>query len=58
MLVRPGNADASAPSNLTGRPTAKLPRAWVEGATRGLYVTADHALNDDLVTLARGEQET
>lgn len=58
MLVRHGDADASAPSNPTGRPTAKLPRAWVEGATRGRYVTANHALNDDLVTLARGEQET
>ena len=58
MLVRHGGADAPAPSNLTGRPTAKLPRAWVEGATRGLHVTASHALNDDLVTLARGERET
>jgi non-heme chloroperoxidase len=58
VLVRHGDADASAPSNLTGRPTAKLPCAWVEGATRGLYVTVNHALNDDLVTLARGERKT
>ncbi len=58
MLVRHGDADASAPSNpLPGRPTAELPRARVEGATRGLYVTANHALDDDLVTLAGGERE-
>ncbi|MCX6463517.1 MAG: alpha/beta hydrolase [Pseudonocardiales bacterium] len=59
VLVVHGDADASAPIDLTGRPTAKLlPRArfrLVDGAPHGLYVTAKDALNAELVAFARGE---
>jgi non-heme chloroperoxidase len=61
-LVLHGDADASAPIDLTGRPTAKLlPRArfrMLDGAPHGLYVTARREVNDELVALARGEVDT
>lgn len=48
-LVVHGDADASAPIDITGRPTAQLlPRArfsLVEGAPHGLYVTAKDTLH-------------
>lgn len=58
VLVVHGDADASAPIDLTGRPTAKLlPNArfrLVEGAPHGLYVTARAVLDPELVAFARG----
>lgn len=60
VLVVHGDADASAPVDLTGRPTAKLLRRsrfhLVEGAPHGLYVTAKAALNDLLVAFAQGRE--
>lgn len=58
VLVVHGDADASAPIDLTGRPTATLvPGArfrLVDGGPHGLYVTARDVLNDEIVAFARG----
>jgi non-heme chloroperoxidase len=58
VRVLHGDADASAPIDLTGRPTAKLlPRAsfrLVEGAPHGLYVTARSIVDDEILASARG----
>ncbi len=57
-----GDADASAPIDLTGRPTAKLlPRATfrlVEGAPHGFYVTARSVLDDEILAAARAATRT
>ncbi len=58
VLVIHGDADASAPIDLTGRPTAALlPSATFElyeGAPHGLFVTHMDRLNDDLYDFALG----
>lgn len=55
-LVVHGDADASAPIELTGRPTAELlPRARLlvyEGAPHGIYVTEKDRLTRDLLAFA------
>jgi non-heme chloroperoxidase len=55
-LVVHGDADASAPIDLTGRPTAALlPSSSLEvyaGAPHGLYVTEKDRLNKDLLAFA------
>jgi non-heme chloroperoxidase len=57
-LVIHGDADVSAPLDLTGRPTAKLlPNARLtvyEGAPHGLFVTHRDRLTADLLAFARG----
>ena len=59
VLVVHGDADASAPIDITGRPTAQLlPHGrlrLVEGAPHGLYVTARSTLDDEIVAFARGD---
>jgi non-heme chloroperoxidase len=59
VLVVHGNADASAPIDVTGRSTAKLlPDGrfrLVEGAPHGLYVTAKSVLDGEIVAFARGD---
>ncbi len=59
VLVVHGNADASAPIDVTGRSTAKLlPHGrfrLVEGAPHGLYVTAKSVLDGEIVAFARGD---
>lgn len=56
VLVLHGDADASAPVDLTGRPTAKLLRGGrfrlVEGAPHGLYVTARSTVDEELLAFA------
>ena len=56
-LVIHGDEDASAPLELTGRPTARLiPRAELcvyEGAPHGLYFTHRERFNLDLARFAR-----
>lgn len=56
-LILQGNADASAPLELTGRKTAALlPNATLkiyEGAPHGLIFTHTHQVNEDLLTFAR-----
>ncbi len=56
VLVLHGDADASAPIDLTGRPTAKLLRngrfRLVEGAPHGLYVTARSTVDEELLAFA------
>lgn len=58
VLVIHGDADVSAPIDLTGRPTAGLlPRATFElyeGAPHGLFVTHMDRLNDDLYDFTVG----
>ncbi len=58
VLVVHGDADASAPVEITGRPTAELlPHGrfrLVEGAPHGLYVTAKSILDPEMVAFARG----
>jgi non-heme chloroperoxidase len=58
VLVVHGDADASAPVEITGRPTAELlPHGrfrLVEGAPHGLYVTAKSILDPEIVAFARG----
>jgi pimeloyl-ACP methyl ester carboxylesterase len=55
-LVIHGDADASAPLELTGRPTAaRIPGAWLdvyEGAPHGLYYTHAERLNRDIAAFA------
>jgi len=50
--------DASAPIDLTGRPTAaQIPRAQLkvyEGAPHGLFVTHKDRLNADLLAFVKG----
>ncbi|WP_214402245.1 alpha/beta fold hydrolase [Pseudonocardia lacus] len=56
VLVLHGDADASAPIDLTGRPTAKLLRngrlRLVEGAPHGMYVTARSTIDAELLAFA------
>lgn len=58
VLVIHGDADASAPIELTGRPAAAaIARAELrvyEGAGHGLYFTHQQRLNDDLARFASG----
>ena len=56
VLVIHGDADASAPIDLTGRPAAAMiPGARLvvyEGAPHGLYFTHRHRLNEDIAAFA------
>jgi non-heme chloroperoxidase len=56
VLVIHGDADASAPIDLTGRPAAAMiPDARLvvyEGAPHGLYFTHRHRLNEDIAAFA------
>lgn len=58
VLVLHGDADASAPIDLTGRPTAKLLHdgrfRLVEGAPHGMYVTARSTVDEELLAFAGG----
>jgi non-heme chloroperoxidase len=58
VLIVHGDKDASAPIDLTGRPTAKLiPNAQLkvyEGAPHGLFLTHKDRLNADLLGFIKG----
>lgn len=60
VLVVHGDADASAPIELTGRPAAALiPSAELcvyEGAGHGLYFTHQQRLNDDILRFVMGSR--
>jgi pimeloyl-ACP methyl ester carboxylesterase len=58
VLIVHGDKDASAPIDLTGRPTAALiPNAQLkvyEGAPHGLFLTHKDRLNADLLGFIKG----